>query len=561
MMKRKHNIWQIICLTGIPWGIIAFIAGIAYRQWYIHTHTRIKDLISVSSIALYSFMLMAFVFLRNSIHLQYGKKIGMFTWLATPKDVPADLSEEKRRAQNPKIDQAYLSDVPDQFPVAKQGDKYVQLDLGEYLSYLVFGSPGAGKSTILLTMIVYQLHFRKLNPGEKKPSMFVFDFKGGELYYKSCMPDQKNARLISLKGRDDWGWDIYYRLNSNSTDDEVIRELTLIAGVLIESTNEKNAFFTDSARVILIYVGLACFRWGFSFIKTIDYIMSTDVKVLIDNVLKKTETRPDMKKVRNALIEFAQQSDNEAFNNIKMNIKQKLNVFTVDDVRWALEYNPRKTSPFDLERGYSLFFYPGDVFVTETVMKIIAKQLEYHCKNRDFLKLRSDSELRQLIVVADECYTIGSLIDWTGWCSVARGFHTNVIMIWQSYSQIKELHNENYAESLMDDVAGVVVLAVNSIKNAQEFCNYAGEYFEEKRSYNEGGQNKGSYSRSYESKKILTPNDMLRLRREKKCLIMADGNFYIASTEPARIYKNQQLYYISNKCLTAHQNKIKDRSK
>ncbi len=555
-MKWK-KVWSLICTVGLPWGIVTAGSGIYLKHWHIVNHPRqhkvkLESIEDVKAILLCSVCVMGWILFKNLQHKRSGKDVGLCTWIGKVKEVPPDISPELKKAQYPDVEPEYLSKVPDQLPLGKQAGMYVQFDLSQYLSFLIFGSPGAGKSTLILTMLVYQLH-RKLKEGETRPALFVFDFKNGELYRKSCFPGQKNVKFISLEGRTDWGWDPYYRLHDNPTDDDIIRELTLIANVLIENSNEKNTFFTDSAKVILIFVGLADFRMGRSFLQTIDHITSGDIKTMLEQVMDMTENRPDLTKVRDAISEYVGKDDNEALNNIKMTVKQKTSVFLVEDIRWAIEFSEKKASPYDLEEGTSLFFYPGDVDVTDTMMKIIAKQLEYHCRHRDFLNLKGEGELNQIVVVADECYTIGGLVDWTKWCSVARGFHTNIIMIWQSYSQIKELKNENYAESLMDDVDGTCILAVNSAKNCSEFLDFAGEYFEEKRSYNEGGTNSGSYSRSYERRMVLTKKDFLQLKKKKECILFMDGGYYKVQSEPARIYKNKELYTISQKCLAAHQ--------
>ena len=553
MNKRKRSIWEWICFSGILQAMMA--AGMAAAgkkiilQHLLHKIHVFRGLSDFKYIFLIVVIFWIYVVMMNLMWLNTSKKIGLFTFLKKYKYEPPDESLRKQKAKHPEVSGEYLSKYPDQMPLGKVGKKYLHFDLSKCLALLIFGSPGAGKTTLLLTMILNMLH-KPPRTGTMNPALFVFDFKEGEIYRKSCMPDDGNAIFVSLEGRSAWGWDPYYRLNKDSTDDDVIRELTLIANVLIDTGNEKNAFFTQTAKTWIIFIGLYDFRRGWSFLQTVDHITGGDSKSMLQDVYDHVKDKPEYRKVKDAIAEYVSIDDsNEALQNVRMTLKQKTSVFKVDDVRWAVEYNPKKASPYDLEEGRSIFFYPGDTDVSDVMLKIIAKQLEYH---RDYMNLTGETELRNIIAVCDECYSIGKVVDFAGWASVARAFRTTLIMIWQSYSQIKETFNENVAESLMDDVAGVAVLAVNSPKNAEQFVDFAGEYLEEKTSINCGGNNDGTSSQSYEYRAILTKKDFLQLRKNKEAIVLMDGIYARARSEPARYYAIPELKKISNQCLDAH---------
>ena len=560
--KRKRSIWSILCMTGLPWIPLFIIGGTLFDRWYVSNKSRgrppeIQCLLDIDSrIVWISCFLWFIVLARNFLFLMStNKKIDLLTWLDKWKYEPPspDDSVRLREAQYPKASEEYLYDEPSQLPLAVQDGKYIQFDLRSNLAVLIFGAPNCGKSTLLRTMLLYHFHIKEYED-EPMPSFFVFDYKNRELYLNSVMPDDDRARCVSLEGRNDWGWDLYYRLTPDSSDDDVIRELTLIANILIDGSNERNSFFTDSAKIILIFVGFFDVRRNKSFLQTIDHICEGDTKTMLKEVFDMCDSRPDMKKVRDAIAEYVVTDDNnEALQNIRMTLKQKLSVFKVEDVRWALEHNPRKASPKDLEDGISIFFYPGDTAVTDIVLKIIAKQLEYHCRHRDFLDMEGKGELRRIITVADECYSIGSVVDFAAWASVARAYKNSLIMVWQSYSQIRKSFDPDVAESLIDSVAGIVVLGVNSSKNAKdEFVDFTGDFLENSRSYNNGGHNDGSFSESYTYRPILSAKDFLQLRKRKEAIILMDGEYVRAQTEPARYYKIPKLKRISEECLEAH---------
>lgn len=338
---RFKKVWVFLCTIGLPWGVITTGTGIYLKYWYIIHNPRqhkvkLESIEDVQTILMCAAGLMMWIFFKNLQHKHSGKEIGLCTWIGKVKEVPPDISPEKRRAQHKKVPPEMLSKVPDQFPIAKQGDMYVQFDLSRYLSYLIYGSPGSGKSTVILCKLIYSFH---CDP-KQEHTFFVFDFKEGELYKKSCFPNQRNVRFISLESRTDFGWDVYYRLNSSSTDDDIIRELSLIADVLIESSNEKNIYFTESAKNILIFCGLYCFRClGLSFIRSLDFITQGSVKTMLKQVMDGTENRPDMIKVRDVIGEYVDKDGNESIENIFANLKVKTRCFRVESIRWNLEYN------------------------------------------------------------------------------------------------------------------------------------------------------------------------------------------------------------------------------
>lgn len=564
--KRKRSPWEWLCIFGVPQTLTAVGIGIYTKvEWCRKVENKAFDITGIYDLKIILMIAGFFwlcVVLRNTMWLKSKRKIGFLTFVDKYEYEPPepDDSPRKKRAQYPEVDNEYLSDVPDQMPLGKVGGKYLQFDLKKCLSLLIFGSPGAGKTTLILTMLQNMRY--KIPPSRKKPALFVFDFKEGEMYHKSCMPDDESATFVSLEGRDAWGWNIYYRLSENSTDDDVIRELKLIADVLIDSGNEKNAFFTETAKTWIIFIGLYDFRQGKSFIETMDHITGGDSKTMLRDVYDQVKDQPTYKKVKDALAEYVVIDDtNEALQDIRMTLKQKTSVFKVDDIRWALEYNPKKASPYDLEEGKSVFFYPGDTDVTVVVLKIIARQLEYHCCHRDYLRMSGKGGLRRIIAVCDECFSIGNVVDFAKWTSVARAYRTSLIMIWQSYSQIKSTFDSDYAESLMDDVAGIAILAVNSPSNAEQFVNFAGEYIEEKRSVNQGGKSDGSSSKSFEYRPVLTKKDFLQLKKNKQVIVFMDGNYFKCSSEPARYYAIPDLKKISNQCLKAHRQIQKNKKK
>ena len=78
--------------------------------------------------------------------------------------------------------------------------------------------------------------------------------------------------------------------------------------------------------------------------------------------------------------------------------------------------------------------------------------------------------------------------------------------------------------------------------------DWAGDYKEEKYSVNRGGKNDGSYSTSYEDKKILKQDDIFGLQEKGEAVHFVKGRYMRAKVEGARYYRIKDLNKISEQC-------------
>ncbi len=588
LLKGWKKIWSLLCSIGLPWGIITGITGILIKYQYIidnpRSKVKLESFEDIRFILILAGFAMAFAFIKNLQHFGTDERIGMFTCFKKYKEIPPIESPELKKAQDPDIPEEYLADKPEPFTIGVKGKgksrKYVRIRMYECLSTLIFGSPGAGKSTLLITLILIMLARcnRADVPDNQRPAMFIYDYKP-ELYYRTCKPDQKRVKFLTLKGRDGVGWDVFYKLHwleahgKEVTDDDIIEELTLIANVIItdnkgEGGSESNAyFFYENARTIFIFSGFALYRMKFSFIKIIDYLYDGNLQEKLIQLVEKCKSRPDLKKTVDALTEFTECEDNDMLRSVRATLRTRMRWAKINDLRYALEYSKEKVSPITLEDHISIFFYPGKVKTTSVVLKLISKQLEDHLSNRDFLNLDEEDEedeekeLHQVVVCMDEMSKLAGVIDLGNWLSVARGFRTVLIPIYQSIGQVIKNYGSDTAEEILDCVSNTVILAVNSAKNAERFVDFAGEYMEESKSVTVGGSNDGQYNQTYSRRNILTKQTFLSLKKDKKAIMLADGRFFFVETEPARYYMIPALDEYSKKCIAAHREARKHEKK
>lgn len=562
MQNKRWTLWSFICLFGIPWLIIFIISGILLKSWYISNYKPYSEFMingyeDIKDIITYSIFGWLFVVLRNMVYIQTDKKIGLFTWLEKYKYEPPQESTRKRKAQHPPIDEEYLSNNPDGLVLGRSGKKYVRFPIkkGHALSTIILGTPGSGKSTLLLTTLIYQLQILRINNKNKnciseEQVFFVLDAKP-ELYRKSSFPGDKHIKELSIVNRSKFGWDPYYNLKPDASDDEILTELDVIANAFIESPKEKkNEFFYESARTIFEFMSLAEFRNGRSFMQTIDKLMSADMANMIKTLLDSAEGRPELIKVKKGLNAYANK-EGEAFQGIELAFRQSMKAFQKDSTKFFLDGNPKKLSPLTLEEKISIAFTIKTTQIKEykIILRLVIMQLLRHCEERD----EDDSHLITLII--DEAFRLG-VINWIEFLSVCRSKQVSCVLAFQSLSQMQSVWSKEDADSLLEMVSAIAVLSCASTTTAKMICDWAGEYNEEKISTNNGGKNNGTYSRSYEPKKILQPSDIMKLRKLKEVILFLDGMYYRANLERAKYYNIPELNKISKRCVEEHKQTI-----
>lgn len=556
MRQKKWTLWSIICFTGFPWFIIGAGGGIYFKYWYCSNYTRrpfvVTGIEDVKDILLYAFVFMLFVSLFNSMHLSDKKPIGMFTWLEKYKYEPPEVSSRKRKAQYPPVDEEYLSKVPDGLVLGRVGKYYVRFPIskGHALSTIILGTPGSGKSTLILTSLIYQLH-HKLSKGEERQVYFILDCKP-ELMKKSSMPGAKNIKELSIQDRSKYGWDVYYNLKNCPSDDDVLSELDVIARALIDGGKQnKNEFFYESARAIFKFMCLADYKKGRSFMQTVDHIMDANMEQMVKKVLENADGKPELIKVKKGLNAY-EGKDGEAFQGIELAFRQSLEVFQKDATKFFLDGNPKKLSAMTLEDRISIAFTIKTTKIQEfkTILRLVVMQLIHHCEDRD----EDDSHLITLII--DEAYRLG-LINWIDFLSVCRSKQVSCVLAFQSLSQMQSVWSKEDATSLTEMVSAIAILSCTDPQTQKMICDWVGEYQEEKISTNIGGKNDGSQSRSFETKKILQPADLMQLKKAKEIVLFLDGAYYRVNVERAKYYMIPELNNISNKCVEAHK-KLKE---
>ena len=554
-MKRKRSAWEIFCFTGLPWFFITVIAGIFIERWWFIEYKRrsfeITSLSDIKEILFIALIVMLLICLKNLMWISTSRKIGLFTWLEKYKYEPPESSSRKRKAQYPDIDSELLSDIPDGLVLGRKGKQFVRVPLkrGNILNAIIMGSTGCGKSVLLLTMLIYQLHHKpKKNESFEPMVFFALDIKP-ELAKKSCViKGNKKVHVMNPLDRSSYGWDVYYHLKPNSTDDEIFSELDLISRALIDAgKSEKNEFFYQSGRNITTGVLFYTYKIGRSFMQGIEYLLDGDLSTVVKKTLEKVEEKADSRMVRTLLSPYADKSG-EAFQGIELAVRESMAIFVRQNVKFFFDGNPRKASPLDLEKKITIFFSIHENLLEEykTILRLTTMQVMEHCKERP-------ENAHMLTLIIDEAARLGA-INWTDFLATSRSHQISTILAFQGISQMQKVWGKEDAKTLTELCRVIVTLSCSDPDMAKLLGEWAGEYKEEKRSTNNGGKNEGSYSTSYEDKKILTQSDIMSLQDCKEAIAFVKGKYMRMDVEKARYYNIPDLNRISESCLNINEN-------
>lgn len=549
--RRKWTLWSVLCLTGAPWMVILTIAGIYIKACYIDKYTRgapfeIRTFDDIKDVVTYAGLAVFIIFMRNLMWLKSDRPIGLLTWIDKYQYEPPSESSRKRKAQYPDVPDELLSDEPDGLVLGCVKEKYLRVALkrGNILNSIIIGSTGCGKSVLILSMLLFQLHHEPKTGESFEPMVFfALDIKP-ELAKKSVkIAGNKGVHVMNPLDRSSYGWDVYYRLTTDSTDDEIFSEMDLISRALIDAgKSDKNEFFYQSGRNITTGILFYTYKIGRSFVQGIDYLLDGDLATVVKKTLEKVAEKPEFRMVRTLLYPYADKSG-EAFQGIELAVRESMAIFVRQNVKFFFDGNPRKASPLDLEKKITIFFSIHENLLEEykTILRLTTMQVMEHCKERP-------ENAHMLTLIIDEAARLGA-INWTDFLATSRSHQISTILAFQGISQMQKVWGKEDAKTLIELCRVIAVLSCTDPDMARILSDWVGDYKEEKRSVNEGSKSGGSYSMSYEDKKILTQADIMNLQDMGEVLLFIKGKYYRTNVTQARYYAIPELNEISTQCL------------
>ena len=476
----------------------------------------------------------------------YREKFDPIAWHKWKK---SGRSKEKLDALFTPPEPENLFNAPTGMVLAKTINKYVCVPLkpNNLLMGVIVGSPGSGKSS---GPYISSLANNFANP--KPTTCYVIDIKG-ELHEKCVRGDDPRVKVVDPDDPTSAGWDPLYDLTQSSSDDRVIDSLDKIARAIIVEANEKNAFFSNSARKIFKGAVLYFFRkqvWSdekgnvkSGFAGAIVELQSADTLELIKRILEDKEVCSKHQLIEVMLGSFAN-SESEAMNGIKLSLAEHLDIFASETVqRMMSDQNHYKASPLDLNNGISIFLSVKEdkLASMQALFRLISYQVLAEMERRPE---SSDT----VLMIYDEFPRLGKIDRITSALATFRSRKVSLWMAIQDFSQLQSVYGHDDARIILNLCETAVLLSCRDSETGKLIEEWSGRYEEKKKSRNQNsisGIKNIIANVSFERRPVVDLSDLMRLRTEKGVAMWIEGRYCRAKR--VRWYEERKLKKIVEK--------------
>lgn len=444
----------------------------------------------------------------------------------------SELSAEKQKALGMNIPKEYLSKEIEMFTLGRYHNRYfhLPLDPSNITHTLILGGPGSGKSSSLLSSLIYNFL-----ENDKKTVCYCLDPKP-EMSYKSVDESREDIHIINPSITTGYGWNVWYGLDQNSSDDALIeRADQIVRAIIVNPNNTENIFFYASAQLLLKAFLAYGFRKEKGFIDSILQVIHVPLQDLIAQILldEEMENHPKI----TGMIQSYEGKDSDAIQDVEMTLKLELSIFELDSVRYQFQDNPKMASPMDLTNGISIFVAIPDhllhqysaIFRLLTVMT-----LRYLASIPERERAQKDVPIIWLLL--DE---FGSISRVDGILESLARLRSRKVSIWmaiQSLAQLDMTYGHDGCRQIIDNCTNTIVFSCNDKQTADMLSAWAGQYEENKQSVSKKGSDgmlsEKSYTDSKQYRNILDVSDILQLRKNNKILIFTEGFRFLIEKLP-----------------------------
>ena len=453
-------------------------------------------------------------------------------------------SPERAKAMFPLIDKRYLYDKPTGIVIGKTRQfgihKYICIDpynrdIANHI--LINGNSKAGKSSgpVITSLLSYFAGRKSDTDIPEKISWVVIDTKP-ELA-DICTHGDPDIMVLNPADLKSPGWNLYAGINRGSSDDEIANTIISIIEVLIPE-DKKNAFFVDSARSLL--EGCLFYEYkvnGLNFVRSVKKILEEDLDSYVTKI-KEDEKTPQ--KALSLLSEYGRQKNSRgeyemdmsnAVQDIKKQVKQKMEIFTREDVFHFLDTddNPTMCDASMPDQGISIFLSikRSDLKYYNVLFLIIIRQI------LDMLSRRDDYDpmLPPCVMMLDEFHNLGGKIpDYAENLGYIRSKKVILVAIIQQYSALVKLYGREDAEMIVDASIDVI-LSLENNDLGRRLSAKAGEFDEMRTNYQKSGTlfsaPSGHETVSYQRTPVIrVMDDFSSLLPRNETISFIDGRYY-----------------------------------
>lgn len=435
----------------------------------------------------------------------------------------SSVSDDKRRAQNTPIPREYLSRFPEELTIGRKGNRYVVMPFLESpLHQFIFGAPGSRKTSIILNALIWFFNYG----GDSIQSVLAVDAKP-ELSRKSVYEDRDDVIIINPTDIDSVGFDVWYGLSKDSSDDALAERATSIARSLIPDLSSENSHFSTNAQNLFIGFIMYGFRRGIGFSESVIRILGTKTQDYIAEICADPAMKAHEKILR--LVEPYDGNESDEFKSIEDTLRKDLKIFDTASVCHCLSSNERMATPLDLLDGKSIFLSIPDHLLDQykylfgMILELCVREL----MSQDEEALDGEPPVWLLFDEAGSIYlpSLHSAI------SRARSKHLQVSVIAQNFQQLKSLYGADQADSIYSGCKTKIVLACDNVDTARDLSALIGTYRETKvTDHQDGPSNFGRSSRNVtvERRPIMDVSDIYQLEDMNRVLVLTGGKWFIA---------------------------------
>lgn len=529
-MKRIPSlIYRAVALTGL-W--------LALPLYLIIPHT--IPSISSKQIMIINIALIAWVTLNNLWGLACeGKRLdemcigdGLIPETGLQKE-----STQKKIATYPKVPKKYLNKEPEGVILGTYKNQYVRIPTQEIYHYCVIGGSRSGKtSTVLLDTLL-------ANFATKKNDFLTYaiDIKG-ELHIKSSYIHSPDIMVVNPTDQTTAGWDVYYRLRDNPSDDLIIEVMQEVASALIISTSKSDSFFVNNAQDMFVGMLLYFYQQGENFIDSVNKILESEIKSLIGEIIKSSEPSDLHYKY---LAKF-DGKDAESVEDCMVELTTNLSVFgSKSDIKYCFRDNPIKASPFTFKENKSVFLAIPE-HMLESYKAILRLCTVQTLKEMERRPDASGKEVKNkpMIILIDEFARLGRMEGIFNALATLASKKISVILAFQSLAQCEVIYSKEETRVLMDNCRVKVICEVSDPQSAKAVQDWCGKYREKKETLSAGKNRHKTYT--YEDKDIVQPNDLITLVNQEEVILIISGVGYL---RPKKCYyfKDSQISKLAQK--------------
>lgn len=522
LIKRIYN---ILAFTGL-W-LVPFLFIIT-KQTFPMVETKTLIIICLILVAWTSFNNFWAVACEGKQLNEIGIGDGLVPDTGLKKESP-----QKRVAMYPKVPPELLSSEPEGIILGKYKNQYVRIPLKDVYHYCILGGSGSGKtSTVLLDTLL-----ANFATGRNDFQTFCIDIKG-EINHKSTFAYDENVLVVNPSDRTSIGWDVYYRLHDNPSDDLIIEAIEEVSQALIISTNPKDNFFVENARSMFTGLLVYYFQQGESFIDSVNKILESEIKSLIAEIIKNSEPSDLHYKY---LAKFSGK-EAESISDCEVEMTTSLSVFSKSDIKFCFRDNFQKASPYSFGEGKSVFLaIPEHMLESyKAIMRLCTVQTLKE------LERRSEEETKPILLIIDEFARIGRMEGIFNALATLRSKKVMVMLAFQSLAQCEVIYSKEETRVLMENCRVKLLCECSDNESSKTISGWCGKYRDKKETLNGGKNRHKSYT--YEDKPIVEPDDLITLVKKEEEILVISGVGYL---------RPKKCYYFKDPTLKALADKVK----